>query len=144
MGPTTPEHDGAPPTDGGGPKRFPALRVVAMAVTALGALVLLAALLRLSGGIEALVAASPFGLWALTPFAVAFFGLRSRTVRTGRSLGLILASGFGLALYADLLLSSRLSSTAGLAFVFIPLWQVLGCGVVLALTTRHETGDGAR
>ena len=125
-----------------GLSRWTAPRILATAVTVAGAGALLAAEVRLSGG-EMSLLALPFFVWPLIPFAVALFGLRGPRVSGVRSIGLTVASGFGLAMYADLSLASRLSSTAGLALLFIPLWQLIGCGVVIALTIRRTKGDGA-
>jgi len=97
----------------------------------------------MSGGGEAFLFATPFIIWGLAPFALALFGLRGRRVSTRRALGMVAASGFGLAIYGDLCLASRQSSTAGLAFLFIPLWQLLGCGAVLLLTTNRGKSDEA-
>jgi len=96
----------------------------------------------MSGGGEAFLLATPF-IWGLAPFALALLGLRGRRVSTPRALGVVAASGFGLAIYGDLCLASRQSSTAGLAFLFIPLWQLLGCGAVLLLTTNRGKSDEA-
>ena len=109
------------------------LRTAGILVSVVGALVLLGAGVRLGGGIQGL---SPFVAWGLFPFGVGLFGLRNRGVGVPRSVGVILASGFGLAVYADLLWSSHLSSTAGLTFRFVPIWQALGCGAGLLLTMR--------
>jgi hypothetical protein len=110
------------------------LRGVAVGVTGLGAAALAAAQLRLSGRGAEFLAGFPFVLWGLAPFGLAMIGLRVRPVSTGRAIGVIATSGFGLAMYADLITASHLSSTAGLAFLFIPLWQLLGCGAVLVVT----------
>jgi hypothetical protein len=97
----------------------------------------------MSGGAESFLLVTPFILWGLAPFALALFGLKGRRASTPRSLGMVAASGFGMAIYGDLFLASRQSSTAGLAFLFIPLWQLLGCGAVLLLTTNRGKSDEA-
>ena len=91
------------------------LRFVAIAITGVGVAALIAAAVRLSGGVEALLPVVPFMIWGLAPFALALFGLRGRGVTMSRALGVLATSGFGLAVYANLSLASRLSSTAGLA-----------------------------
>jgi hypothetical protein len=118
------------------------LRGAAVVVTGLGAAAHVAAEVRLSGGSVELLAAFPFVLWGLAPFGLAIIGLWVQPVSTGRAIGLIATSGFGLAMYADLLTASRISSTAGLALLFIPLWQLLACGAVLVVTA--VIGRGAR
>ena len=100
-----------------------------------GAAAALMAQIRLAGRLS--VGSALFAPWALLPFVVAYIGMRSRPDSGLRALGLGLASVFGLVPYLDLALASRLSSTAGLAFLFVPLWQVLGCGVILLLTSRR-------
>ena len=119
------------------------LRFVAVAISCAGAAALVAAAFRMSGGGESFLLVTPFILWGLAPFALALFGLKGRPVSTPRSLGMVVASGFGLAIYGDLCLASRQSSTAGLAFLFIPLWQLLGCGAVLVLTRNRGKSDEA-
>jgi hypothetical protein len=116
---------------------------VAIIITGVGVAALIAAAVRLSGGVEALLSVIPFMIWGLAPFALALFGLRGRGGTTPRVLGIVAASGFGMAMYANLYLASRLSSTAGLAFLFIPLWQLLGCGAVLVLTRSRGKSDEA-
>jgi hypothetical protein len=108
-------------------------RGLSVLVSAIGAAVLIGASIRLGGGIANL---SPFVAWGLFPFGLGVFGLRAKGVGVPRSVGVILASGFGLAVYGNLLLSSRLSSTAGLAFLFIPIWQTVACGAALLLTLK--------
>lgn len=110
-------------------------RTAGIGVSVVGALVVLGAGVRLGGGVQGV---SPFVAWGLFPFGVGLFGLRNKGVRVPRSVGVILASGFGLAVYADLLWSSHLSSTAGLTFLFVPIWQTLGCGAALLLTMRRR------
>ena len=56
---------------------------------------------------------------------------------------MVATSAFGLAIYGDLWLTTRQSSTAGLAFLFIPLWQLLGWGAVLMLTRDRGKSDEA-
>jgi hypothetical protein len=102
-----------------------------------GAIVAILAQLRLADGFNLGVVL--FAPWVLLPFAMAYLGVQARPESRGRALGLGLASAFGILVYLDLLLSSRLSSTAGLAFIFVPLWQSLGSGVVLALTFRRAS-----
>jgi hypothetical protein len=118
------------------------LRLLAGGVTLAGIAALVAAEARLSGG-EFSFRALPLFAWPLIPFAVALFGVRHPDVTTARSIGIAGASGFGLASYADLIVASRLSSTAGLAFLFIPLWQLIACAVVMAFTIRRTKRDGA-
>jgi hypothetical protein len=118
-------------------------RIAGVLISVLGAAVLIAASYRLSGGAEALLKASPFVVWGLVPFALGVFGLRGKAAGVPRSLGVVLASGFGLAMYSDLLWSTHLSSTAGLAFLFIPLWQSLGCAAALVFTRRWRRSGGA-
>jgi len=56
---------------------------------------------------------------------------------------MVATSAFGLAIHGDLWLTTRQSSTGGLAFLFIPLWQLLGCGAVLMLTRDRGKSDEA-
>jgi hypothetical protein len=118
------------------------LRLLAGGVTLAGIAAVVAAEVRLSGG-EFSLGALPLFAWPLIPFGVALFGVSDPHVTTARSIGIAGASGFGLASYADLVVASRLSSTAGLAFLFIPLWQLIGCAVVMAFTIRRTNRDGA-
>jgi hypothetical protein len=111
-----------------------ALRVIAFVVTSLGMVSVFGAGRRLTGSVQGMLPTAPFLVWALFPFVLALFGLRRGAYSAPRGAGVILTSGFGLVMYADLVLASRLSSTAGLALIFIPLWQAIGCSVVLLLT----------
>lgn len=119
------------------------LRLVAVAISGVGAVALVAAAFRMSGGGTAFLLVTPFILWGLTPFALALFSLRGRRVRTARALGMVATSAFGLAIYGDLYLATRQSSTAGLAFLFIPFWQLLACGAVLITTNRGRSDEAA-
>ena len=101
-----------------------------------GAIVGLLAQVRLAGGPSMGVVL--FGPWLVLPFALAFQGLRTVPDSLVRVVGLGGMNAFGLAMYLDLLLASRLSSTAGLGFFFVPLWQVIGCAVVLVFTARRS------
>jgi hypothetical protein len=92
-------------------------------------------MLKLAGG--ASLGLVLFGAWVLLPFALAATGVATAPAATRRAIGITLASGFGLVMYGELLLAQDLSSTAGLAFMFIPLWQVLGVLVILAVTRRR-------
>ena len=118
-------------------------RLMAIFVSVLGAGALVSAGWRLSGGAEGVLRASPDLIWGLFPFVLAVFGLRRRRVGIPRSVAVILVSGVGLDVYAGLLWSSHLSSTAGRAFVFIPSLQTLGCGLALALTVKWHGESGA-
>jgi hypothetical protein len=119
-----------------------ALRWLAVATTLLGAVALLVLAFRMAGGVEGLFRGFRFFAWALLPFALALFGLRRSAVTAARSVGLTAASGFGLAVYSDMLFfTEHHSSTEGLVFLFIPLWQLMGCGVLLLVTMRR-TKDG--
>lgn len=122
------------PVAGGEPDWALGFRVGAIVVTALGAAALVGAGVRLTGGGVAFLLAGPFLVWGLIPFGLGLLGVFRNGVGLPRSIAVILASGFGLTMYADLIWSSHLSSTAGLALVFIPLWQTLACAVGLLVT----------
>lgn len=111
-----------------------AFRASAMLVTVLGAAAQVAASVLMSGGGAEFLWGMPFFIWGLVPFGLGLFGVRRKGVGLPRSTAVTLASGFGLAMYANLIWSSHLSSTAGLAFLFVPLWQTVACAVGLFLT----------
>lgn len=89
---------------------------------------------------EALLNAAPLLIWALLPFALSLLGLVGKA-GIARSVGLLLTSGFGLLAYGSLLFGSP-SSTSGLAFLFAPFWQLLGCGAILLVTTAGAERAG--
>src|SRR5690242_10743398 len=93
-------------------------RLAVRVVSVLGAVALVAAAYRLGGGAHSLVAGSVFVLWGLLPFVMAALVIGRATVGILRTVGLILTSGFGLTVYAQLCVSRELSSTAGLLFIF--------------------------
>ena len=113
---------------------WPNVAVRVVSVAGVGALV--AAAYRMTGGLQAFLLAAPFVVWGLAPFAVALWSVRRPPVTLLRAIGLIATSGFGLCLYLQLCLATRLSSTVGLMFLFIPLWQLVGCALVILLTRR--------
>jgi hypothetical protein len=84
---------------------------------------------RHGGRIDALL------VWPLTPFALALFALRSPNVNTPRSVGISLVSGLAVVAYVDLLLARR-TSTDVLNIIFIPLWHLLACSLLVGLTTK--------
>jgi hypothetical protein len=103
-------------------------RRVAIGVTTVAVLIFLGAHARLGGSIDALLA------WPLAPFALALFALRRPNVNTARSVGISLVSGLAAVAYGDLVLARR-TSTDVLNFIFVPLWHLLACGLVVGLTT---------
>ena len=71
-----------------------------------------------------------FGSWVLLPFGVSLLLLIKRQPSAVGYLFLTGASLFGAALYFDLAFpSSKVRSTVGLAFIFIPLWQFVPVGI---------------
>lgn len=112
------------------PRESTGLVRAGQAVAVAGAFVAILAEIKLAGGPT--IGVVFFAAWVLLPFAVAFQGLRADQQSAGRAIGLGLASAFGLVVYLSLLLSAQLSSTAGLAILFVPLWQLLVVGVVIA------------
>jgi len=104
-------------------------RRLAIGITILGALIFLVVHVRHGGGIDALL------VWPLTPFALALFALRSPNVNTARSVGISLVSGLAVVAYGDLVLARR-TSTDVLNIIFIPLWHLLACLLVVGLTTK--------
>ena len=112
------------------------LRALVQGAAIAGALVAILAQIRLAGGLS--IGVVLFGPWAVLPFAIAYRGVRARPESFWRPVGLGCMNLFGLVMYLDLLLSSRLSSTSGLALLFVPLWQCIGCAVILALTSARK------
>ena len=105
------------------------LNIATKATLGLGALGTLAALAY--DGASAAV--FTLGIWALLPYAVLLAS--SRFAGTGgRALVLfivcLLASGFAIFVYADALFVHT-TSTAGLVFLFIPLYQLIAAVVLL-------------
>jgi hypothetical protein len=95
-------------------------------ITVVGAILAVASMIKMSGGISTL--GSLATLWVLLPFAIASATLAKRPSSAGAVLALLLGSLFGGAGYYDLLFpSSRMRSTAALAYIFIPLWQTIWC-----------------
>ena len=102
-------------------------------VTALGAITGLFALMKMGAGVSAL--ASGFTVWVLLPFGITLMALMRRPSSIIGTLGLLACGAFGLAMYFDLVFpSTRLRSTAGLAFLFVPFWQTAGSVVAVALS----------
>jgi hypothetical protein len=108
-------------------------RRVSIAVNLCGSALQLAAFVRLTGGLGALIIGVPFLLLGQAPFALALHGLRKPTATLARALALVIPGGFGLFIYGHLVLTNDLWSTVGLVLLFCPLWQLLGCWVAFAL-----------
>lgn len=114
-------------------KRLTPLLRIAHGVTILGALAGVLAMVKMAGRVSTL--ASLITVWVLLPFVLASVALAKRPSSTVGTLALLASSCFGLVIYYDLLFpSSRNSSTAGLAFMFVPLWQTLACLLAIALS----------
>ena len=117
----------------------PGLVRLVQSLATLGAVLAVLAEIKLAGG--STIGVLLFAAWVLLPFALTFQGVRASGASAGRVIGLGVASAFGLVLYLSLLLSAEMSSTAGLAIIFVPLWQLLGVGVVLRLTSRSKAQE---
>jgi len=134
-----------------GSKLPPRLRVAALAVTLLGIIAAGVVWVRLVLDNHVLVGEPPgetlretslLFMWVLVPFALGVFGLRRQASSAARSVGVLLTSGFGLLVYGGDAKSPPQGSTAGLAYVFVPLWQLMGVGLVLLITMRRGGGTG--
>jgi hypothetical protein len=120
-----------------------ALHWLAIATTLLGVVALVVLAFNMAGAIGYFLAALPILAWAVAPFAFALQRLRCSTGSAVRSIGLTVASGVGLGAYSEMLFfTERHSSTEALVFVVIPLYQLLGCGLVVAFTKDRESDDG--
>ena len=115
-------------------------QTIALATAGLGSAALLASMARLSAGEAPIIAWLAYGAWGLLPFLLTVAVLTRRRPGVWRSILFTCISAFALVMYGDLLFATRLSSTAGLAFLFIPLWQLLGCVVILALIWLFSWG----
>jgi len=109
--------------------RRPEIRaLLAQAVTLAGAVVAVIAMVKMAGG--ASILATPISIWVLLPYILVATTLASRPAPFIGVLALLAAGLFGSILYLDLIFpSSRIRSTAALAFLFVPFWQ-LGLYVV--------------
>ena len=106
-----------------------------------------AALVKMGGRPLALF--TPFTLWVLLPFALVAATIARRPSPFVGVLALLAAGLFGSVAYFDLLFpTSRIRSTAALAFVFIPIWQLAlyGCalGVSFVFDVRGRRLQGGR
>lgn len=113
------------------------LRKVTLLVTLFGSIVTLGFLLPLFSPRHSDVwAVAAFALlWTLLPFGVLAAATRLRSLGNA-SLSLLLAaallfSAFSFLAYNEDVLRS--SSTAGLVFIFIPLWELVGLGLILGV-----------
>jgi hypothetical protein len=76
-----------------------------------------------------------FGAWVLLPFGITLWALNRRPVSVPVVLALLLSSCWALALYGELVFPvSRQRSTAGLAFIFVPLWHLMWALIALAIS----------
>jgi hypothetical protein len=75
-----------------------------------------------------------FAAWSLLPFSIAYRAVQKHPDSRGRALAVGLASLFGLVAYLPVLLSP--SARAGFTFLFVPVFQLLVCGVTVLVTRR--------
>jgi len=81
-------------------------------------------------------------LWTLLPFGFVLAALTRLESSTPMLLALAAESSFGLALYLDIVFSAaHVTSTAGLALFFVPLWQMLWHAALLVLSFLARRGD---
>jgi hypothetical protein len=121
------------------PRRSLLIRV-ALGVTLAGALVAVVSLVRMGDGLSILI--SGFTLWVLLPFAIGWGALRRRPWARFGAGGILVSSTFGLVMYFSLAFPlSRQSSTAGLAFIFLPLWQTALCACAIVFSLAADSRD---
>jgi hypothetical protein len=112
------------------------------ATLGLGALCTIAALAYATGGASSLLKAGHLAIWSLLPYAVLLVSTALAGTR-GRALAAfivsVLVSGYGLFIYSDALFV-HLSSTGGLVFLFIPLYQLITAIIFLLVLffSRHS------
>jgi len=127
--------------------RWTLLRTGLLAVPAIGAAFTLALIVWAAGGGEALdLTAFGFALWATSPYVLlALAGPRLR--RPARQwvvlLGDVVLTGGAIWIYIVGFVIETDAQSA-LLFVFVPLYQWVGCGVVFALAGLAALLSGAR
>ena len=112
---------------------------VSQRLTLAGAVMAIASMVKMTNGLSGI--ASLFTAWVLLPFALAFLALAMRPSSLVGVLAVLSSSLFAVLVYFDLLAPrAHLSSTAGLAFLFIPLWQTAWCvcGIAIALGVNYR------
>ncbi|MFM7784808.1 MAG: hypothetical protein ACKPE6_09230 [Gammaproteobacteria bacterium] len=114
------------------------------AVLCAGVVLTIAALLRGAGSPEALL--NGLSAWALAPYAV-FLACNSIARTRRRAIATLvvsgLATGSAAIVYVDGMFL-RSSSTSGLVFVFIPLYQLVVAGILLlVLAVTGKTPERA-
>jgi hypothetical protein len=108
----------------------PLARRVSQGITVIGAVIALLAMTKMGGSL-----ASPFTAWVLLPFILTFVTLMRRATSWVGIVGLAAVSAVWSAGYLDLVFPrGHVNSTAGLAFVFVPLWQLLSYLVFAAIS----------
>jgi hypothetical protein len=86
------------------------------------------------------------GLWAIAPYVFLFF-LASQPEFTGRQsivvmIGSICLSIFGVGLLLDAFFI-HLGAQSGLVFIFLPIWQWVGCIVVAVISALVKGKRGS-
>lgn len=121
-----------------------AFALLGQGVTVGGAILAVTSMWKMSGGTSTL--ASLMTLWVLLPFALTSTILAKRPSSATAVLGLLVGSLFGCVMYYDLLFpSSTMKSTAGLAYIFVPLWQSIWCLIASAFSLAADfRKDNAR
>ena len=79
--------------------------------------------------------------WVALPFLLLLRASRStsaRAVAITHLVGAVLLVGSSVAAYSPTALSS--SSTSALVFVFLPLWQLIGVGIIVLVADRLPQG----
>jgi hypothetical protein len=119
-----------------------ALIYLEQGVNLAGGAMAVAAMVKMGGGAEAL--ASLFTPWVLLPFGLTFAALARRPSSPVALCAFLLGSILSLLAYYDLAFpSSRVRSTAAVAFIFFPLWQtvwtiaVAACSLVVDFRRAH-------
>jgi hypothetical protein len=119
-----------------------ALTLLAQVANLLSAAAAVTAMVKMGGGVGAL--ASLFTVWVLLPFVLTFAALAMKPSSAVVLCVFFLGSVLSLFAYYDLAFpSSRIRSTAALAFIFLPLWQtiwtlgVAACSLIVDFRQAH-------
>jgi hypothetical protein len=113
-------------------------RILGMAGVAVCTLGLVAAQIRAGIRLDASLFGVLFAAWPYAPFVAALAMLAPAGASIARSVAMVLVSLLAMIAYADLALSDRPGSTAGLLFLWMPIWQMLGLGLAIAVATTIE------
>ncbi len=118
--------------------RYCGLHTATFWVAVCGGIFTVAMAIHAAGGFR--LDAVLFDLWAIAPYAV--FVLASRlAVSRGASIAVLvcctLATVFAVSVYYDAFFG-HISSTSGLVFLFIPLYQLIFAGVLLVIVAAKR------